>query len=412
MKRTSPRQRAAFTLVELLVVVAIIGILIGMLLPAVQAAREAARRSACSNNVKQLVLGTHSFHDSIKSLPPARLSEEETIDPATGLYRIAPTPGVHLANTDFSNTQMVGPNWIVLIAPFMEQQAMYDSFKVNRRAVIAHGTYTLPFLLPPAPHLNPYMWRPDAVRNEIATANNPIDLALVRGTVFEAMQCPSDSGHDTPFNGTVAGVYTDQWGRGNYAINAGPCEVMVGKVPQTCPRHTPSAQLPNAVTPYGLVAAAPCQVNYGVNLSTLTNNDGSMNTVLVTEVRVGVVPEDIRGTWALGYAGASIIANAAVGDDLQPNQFRSVTADDIAGCTFAQTAAGGALLLDEKIKMGCLDPGTTQSTQATARSVHPGGVNVGMGDASVRFVENSVGQRIWFRMLSYLDGEKGDQGNY
>jgi len=95
-------RRRAFTLVELLVVIAIIGILIALLLPAVQAAREAARRSQCTNNLKQVVLAMHNYHDSFKSLPSGDVI------------------GSH------------GPSGWVLILPFMEQGNIHDQLEFLR----------------------------------------------------------------------------------------------------------------------------------------------------------------------------------------------------------------------------------------------------------------------------------------
>ena len=101
-------KRNGFTLVELLVVIAIIGILVALLLPAVQAAREAARRMSCTNNLKQLGLSLHNYHDTYKVFPPGYLANgvSET-DPAS-------------AETGH------GFAWGALLLPFIEQGPLHD----------------------------------------------------------------------------------------------------------------------------------------------------------------------------------------------------------------------------------------------------------------------------------------------
>lgn len=109
-------KRPGFTLVELLVVIAIIGILIGLLLPAVQAAREAARRSQCTNNLKQLGLALHNFHDTYGRLPAANF-EPNFAQPANS--------GHYVNGSE---------RWAftVSILPYMEQKALYDDLAQNR----------------------------------------------------------------------------------------------------------------------------------------------------------------------------------------------------------------------------------------------------------------------------------------
>ena len=118
--RSKLKLSRGFTLVELLVVIAIIGILVGLLLPAVQAAREAARRMQCSNNIKQLGLSLHMYHDTFKRFPGATAS----------------TPGI--ADGVGGNGQpWAGGIWrkgsqIVKLLPYIEQTALYNAIPMDR----------------------------------------------------------------------------------------------------------------------------------------------------------------------------------------------------------------------------------------------------------------------------------------
>ncbi|WP_339746681.1 DUF1559 domain-containing protein [uncultured Rubinisphaera sp.] len=112
--------RKAFTLIELLVVIAIIAILVALLLPAVQQAREAARRSSCKNNLKQIGLALHNYHDTYRVFPPGYINQFDDPQPTnSGEYSTA------------VGAERSAWSWGAFVLPFVEQSALYDVLQVG-----------------------------------------------------------------------------------------------------------------------------------------------------------------------------------------------------------------------------------------------------------------------------------------
>lgn len=118
------RRHLGFTLIELLVVIAIIAVLIALLLPAVQAAREAARRSQCRNNMKQLGLAMHNYHDAHKVFPPGITSGLQTGSTGGGT-------GCIFTASENHGTASSAVSGLTLVLPFMEERALYNAYNMR-----------------------------------------------------------------------------------------------------------------------------------------------------------------------------------------------------------------------------------------------------------------------------------------
>jgi len=171
------KKRRGFTLVELLVVIAIIGILVGLLLPAVQAAREAARRMQCSNNLKQLGLTMHNYHDVYKTFPIQ--------------YRI----------NAIANQPLTQVSWIRGIFPMMEQKNLFEQWDHN------YSWTSGPNGIQADPRVGP-----GGLTNPNVGSN-----AWLLGRGLSFLQCPSDS---SPAQGGVA------LGSRQINMNGAPTDVM------------------------------------------------------------------------------------------------------------------------------------------------------------------------------------------
>ena len=109
LRRARPPGRRAFTLIELLVVIAIIGVLIALLLPAVQAAREAARRTQCVNNLKQVGIALHGYHDAYRTFPA----------------------GGWIASPSLPQNALMNMGWSAAILPTLEQRSLFDGLNFS-----------------------------------------------------------------------------------------------------------------------------------------------------------------------------------------------------------------------------------------------------------------------------------------
>jgi prepilin-type N-terminal cleavage/methylation domain-containing protein/prepilin-type processing-associated H-X9-DG protein len=242
----SMRHRRAFTLIELLVVIAIIGVLIGLLLPAVQKVREAASRTQCKNNLKQIALACHGYHDTYGFLPPS----------FTPTYQGWQLPG--------------GWAWSTLILPFIEQGNLYNQLS------------------------------PATVDLKTVMTNNP---ALVQ-TQIKTYLCPSDSGGPNPNTNrpfALAGA-TINLGTSNYVgNNADQAGVFfdVG-APGSAPKGFQNVGQTISISQIGDGTSNTIMV--GERCST-TVNYGSQSTCTT----ISVVPRS-AGVWAgfLGYGTVNL----------------------------------------------------------------------------------------------------------
>ncbi|MBS0204919.1 MAG: DUF1559 domain-containing protein [Planctomycetes bacterium] len=250
MRRTTPQGRPkAFTLIELLVVIAIIAVLIALLLPAVQQAREAARRTQCKNNLKQIGLALHNYHDTYLKFP------------ASMYFSSFPAGGLINSYQQSGGATTHGPSWIVGLLPYFDQAPLYNQ---------ANFTQAI-----------------GAPVNAIVTSAN-----------LTALQCPSDSYSNAgnKFQDTT-NMGNNLWARGNYAANGyGPGSYNGANWNGNTYYNNQNV---NMKGPMGWNGWG------GINAVT----DGTSNTVASWEVRAGMTSGDIRGTWASGRAGASFTIN-------------------------------------------------------------------------------------------------------
>jgi prepilin-type N-terminal cleavage/methylation domain-containing protein len=372
MRSSKPESRNAFTLVELLTVIAIIGVLVGLLLPAVQSAREAARRMHCSNNLKQIGLGLHNYYSAFSMFPFSTTSAAE--GPASGSCQ----------NGFFS--------WMTMILPQIEQNTLYDQIDFT---VGMASDCNLP---------SPMSHR--VVRIEAGHPN-----ALAAATVVTTFICPSDI---LVRNSDVGSAMPAP---GNYAANIG--WPMRSSFPDAAPitSHNGFMGVSNPRMPIAWHQMEVRDKDFTDGLSnTAAVSERLMQTLVPTVSDWGWESYDVGpGTpqALLSYCGAAANRSRDLGRWI--NFCEGVSTPDptysrphgrawISGWTLS---ANSYMHVFPPNQRNCHLYGGEHSGEniVTASSRHSGGALTLMGDGRVTFVSNSIAHPVWWAMGSRNGGE-------
>lgn len=184
------RKRNGFTLIELLVVIAIIAILIALLLPAVQQAREAARRSTCKNNLKQLGLAMHNYHETHRIFPPGAIA------PSTNC-------------TTLGTSTILNHTAYQMMLPFLEQAALYNNFNFSLPSGTSYYTSASGCSL-----TQPTTDQLSVVTSQVPVFACPSDAGPAKGTANHSFS-QANGAHRTSY-GLVShqndGAWSNNWG--------------------------------------------------------------------------------------------------------------------------------------------------------------------------------------------------------
>jgi prepilin-type N-terminal cleavage/methylation domain-containing protein/prepilin-type processing-associated H-X9-DG protein len=322
----------AFTLIELLVVIAIIGVLIALLLPAVQSAREAARRAQCVNNLKQIGIALHNYHDTVGSFPPGGIND----------------PG-------WSGTWW---NWLAFILPQMEQGPIYNAINFS------------------LPNLNqPYS----------NAASDP--QVTVYRSVISSYLCPSDSVNNGMVDNLSWLTAGGDWSLiGTMYTGAVTCYVGNWGDQKT---GNSTFDLYSGESPPGTYPTWGCNGSFRGIFGDCSNG----RSIRLSEIRDGTSNTILAGENSPNMNGALMWTNgdATWGTTVVPINWKTDLKDGQVDPTDGTTCSLSQLNNFTQ----ALHCWRNQTVNWGFRSYHPGGANFVMGDGSVRFIKQSTSPRVY-----------------